>query len=457
MKIVEKLRQRVEALLTAPGEELGRWAKFLRFQVQLWRFCFRRLRENNAQAMSSALSFRTVFAMVPVFVLIGLALKTGGALQETKQKLREFIVTQAFSHIAQYQGAATEPSSTSPAAESAAENLANRIDQVVSQAEQKLTLGTIGPVGVLLLIWSAVTLLTAMERSLNRIFGAPRSRSLWRRLMLYWFAVTLGPLALAVAIYLAGRAAGAVVQMPGVSWLLAGVAWAGPVLIGILFVAALYKLMPNTKVGFKAAVGGAVVAVLLWLVAKWAFGLYVASLVGKPTLYGALGLLPLFLIWLNFSWLIFLFGAQLAYTAVNLRSFQSAELAEKILLGPWELLGAAVAVAQPYRKGLGPVAFERIAEQLNLPGEAVQRLVDRLAAEGVLCPVESEEEAYVLGRPAEKILVTEFLGAGGLPGRAPAAGQHPPVAQALSKVRSRTKEALGRMTLADLIADEKED
>ena len=452
MKVIGRLKRRVEALLTAPGEELGRWARLVRFQIQLWRFCARRLRENNALAMSSALSFRTVFAMVPVFVLIGLAMKTGGALEETKREIRQFIVERGFSHIVQSDPSA-EPapdSTTQPEVTS----LADKIELMIVEAENKLTFGTVGPVGVVLLIWSALTLLTTMERSLNRIFGAPRSRSLVRRLLLYWSAVTLAPLVLAAAALLGGRAAKAFQGVSSFSWMVRGVAWAGPVLIGILLLAALYKMMPNTKVSFRSALGGALVAVPLWLLAKWGFSQYVASLVGRPTLYGALGLLPLFLLWLNFSWLIFLFGAQLAHTAANLTRMQSAELADKIVLGPWELLAAAVAVAQPYRAGRGPVAFEQVAGKLDLPGESVHRLIDRLTAAGVICPVESDTgEAYLLARPAEQVPVLEFLGAGGLPGEAARAEHDVSVAQALARLQGRTRQALGTVTLADLLAE----
>lgn len=454
MKAMDKLRGRVERLLAAPGEKLGRWARFLRFQIDLWRFCARRLRANNAMAMSSALSFRTVFALVPVLVLVGLALKTGGALGQAKHRVREFIVERAFSHIVQSGPASTQPASGA-ASQPGAVNLADKIEDTITQAEKKLTFGTVGPVGVVVLIWSALTLLTTIERSLNRVFDAPRSRSLGRRLLLYWSAVTLGPIALATAIYLGGKLAEAFASAPGVSWLFGAAGWAGPVLIGILLLAALYKLMPNTHVSFRSAVGGAVVAVPVWLLAKWAFGLYVASLVGRPTVYGALGLLPLFLFWLNLSWLIFLFGAQLAHTAASLSRMQSAELAEGIMLGPWELLAAAVAVAQAYRNALGPTSFRDVREKLNLPSEAVRRILDRLAEEGVICPVDAHPgRAYVLARPAEKIPVLEFLGAGGRRGEPPWQAYHDSVAQALKKLGGLTQDALGTVTLADLIAEE---
>jgi hypothetical protein len=55
-----RIRQTIEETLTHPGEQIDRWARLLRTQLALWRFCARRLSENNLAAMSAALSFRTL-------------------------------------------------------------------------------------------------------------------------------------------------------------------------------------------------------------------------------------------------------------------------------------------------------------------------------------------------------------------------------------------------------------
>ncbi len=65
MKSIRELTEQLEQALLYPRQEFGRCTRFLFFQIELWRFCFRRLRENNVMAMSSALSFRTIFAMIP--------------------------------------------------------------------------------------------------------------------------------------------------------------------------------------------------------------------------------------------------------------------------------------------------------------------------------------------------------------------------------------------------------
>ena len=97
----------------------------------------------------------------------------------------------------------------------------------------------------------------------------------------------------------------------GLSWILTqGMIWLGGPVAGILILAAVYKFMPNTFVKYKYALIGALAAVPVWLLGKWGFGLYV-KYAGTTSIYGAIGLLPIFTIWLKLSCLIFLFGAEL--------------------------------------------------------------------------------------------------------------------------------------------------
>ena len=451
-----RIRERIERALTTPGEELGRWARFGRFQIGLWRFCARRLRENNVVAMSAALSYRTIFAMIPVLVLAFLVLKSVGALEDSKRSLRSFLDASGFTQIIalrEDESVSTQPSETTSTQPAEVINVADKIEEVVMQVEGKLTFERIGPIGGALLIWTALTLLTTVERSLNRIFGAPRSRSLTRRILLYWSALTLGPLALTAATYLGRDVVNTFHDAPGLSWLLVGLGWTGPIIVGVLMLAALYTLVPNTSVRFRSALGGAVVAVPLWLVAKWGFAQYVQHLVVTGNLYGVLGALPLFLLWLNVSWMIFLFGAQLAHTAANLTEMRLAEGAEKFVLGPSDVLAVSLAVAQPYRAGKGLVTFDQIAARLRLPGEAVQWLIDELSAAGMICTADDQHTSgYVLVRPPEKTAVLDILHVGDPRDRPDELNCYDgDIAAAIAQVQCQAHMPLETLTLADVL------
>ncbi len=459
MKTTERFKNRIVGLLTTPGEELGRWARFVRFQIQLWRFCARRLHDNNSLAMSSALSFRTLFALIPALVLALLVMNSFQVLGDPQQQMRNIFDWTGISQISTRQAppepttapaGQTQPASASVPFEPGENKLDEWITETVTSVESKLTLGRLGPAGTLVLIWTALTLLTTMERSLNRIFGARRNRSIARRLGLYWSALTLGPVMLAAGIYLSKSFTQAYGGVPVISHILAAIGWAGPILVGVVLVAGLYKLMPNTRVSFRAALGGAILVVPLWMLAKWGFALYVRHL--TASIYGALGLIPLFLFWVNTSWLIFLFGAEVAHTAVSLSMLQAEELAAKTSLGPTDLLAAAVAVAKPFRQGKGPTPFVAVAAELNLPDESVARLLDRLVAGGVLVPAGiGDKEAFAPARPTDSIPVATIMEISGPLAQPVAAERYGPnTAQIVARASDRASKAMANWTLADL-------
>ncbi|MCP4710170.1 MAG: YihY family inner membrane protein [Planctomycetes bacterium] len=467
MVLWDTLKNRTESLLMTPGQEMGRWARFVRFQIQLWKFCMRRLRQNNAMAMSSALSFRTIFTLIPTLVLAILVMKTLGYQQEAKANLLKLLETSGIAQISLTQDSSVEPDTqieqqTPPAQQTQPElqqgssidqiNAADYIIELVDRVENKLTIGRVGPVGIALFIWTAITLLTTIERSLNRIYGARFSRGIVRRMMLYWSVITLMPILMTAATYLFNLAAGFFAETPVLSWILKITDWAGTLIVGMLLLAAVYKMMPNTKILYRAAFGGAVSALPLWLIARWAFALYINKVAGS-SLYGILGLLPLFLMWLNLSWLIFLFGAELSNTATGLSRMQSEELADKTILGPSELMATTIAVAQDFTTGKGPAFFDSIADRLNLPNISVQRLLDRLQLKNVICPIESEKNAgYVLTRPPDQIEVLDILDIGDTNNKtASKAAYDPQIADKVNRINQQAQATLGNMTLSDII------
>jgi membrane protein len=459
-------------MIVSPGQELGRGARFVQFQLRLWYFCARRLRQNNAMAISAALSFHTIFAMVPTIALAVVVMKPFGGLDSGKGRLREML-DQAGLGLIRLTGApgedgasSTRPAGTQPAAGDPAPThggdggqpvatATDKVMEVVDLLQSKLTFGRLGPIGLVLLIWAALTLMTTMERALNRVFEAPSSRGMGRRTLLYWAVLTLLPVAFYLVEVLSHALAGFFQHAGGwLAWFFLLLGWAQPVVVGVLLLAAVYVLLPNTKVSPRAALGGAVVAFPAWLVARWAFSLYLTKVVGANPLYGSLGLVPLFLMWLNISWLLLLFGAELAHTAANVGKLSLAEQqAERPLLGPWELLAAAVAVAERFAGGAGASPVSQVAGRLNVSPGAAGALLDRLAERHILCRVDRPDEpAYVPARSLDTIDVADFLSFAESPDlpSADVPGQGD-LAAVIAKVRATAGESLAGVSLMDLV------
>jgi len=470
VKRLDELRHRIHRLLTTPLTELGSWARLARGQIALWRFCLRRLRENNVMAMSSALSFRTIFALVPTIVLALLVLRWGGQLDESKRWLHDFLERSGLTQITYRTDADpmegdAEPASEPPSPPDGADNglpgtppytvpdqisVAQKIEEIVDDVEKQLTGGRVAPLGIILLVWTALTLLTTMERCLNRIFDAPRPRSLARRILIYWSVVTLGPLIIVVAAQAGGSLVDSVRNLPVLSWTLGPIGWVTPFVVGILFLASLYTLMPNARVPWRRALEGALLAVPMWGAARWAFALYVSH-VGSQSLYGALGLIPLFLMWLNLSWWIFLFGAEVAHAAANVERLLHNDHDSDRPLTPWHDLAVVLAVARTQATRGSPARPAQVAEALAMPEDRVEGILRRLADTGIL--LRTDDARCALAMPPDHLPVTRVLNVHSANAPFPSDATDGAVARAVAEVRRRSETALDPLTVADLVAD----
>ena len=395
MNFAAKLKHRIYLFLDRPGA--GRPAKILRRQIDLWTLCLRQLQSNNVLSMSSGLSFRTMFAMIPTLVLALVVLRAAHVFGDPHEQVRRLLDAAGLPHIVVAAPEATsEPKTASaPSSEPASApaehpsrqreiDLAGMIYHMVERIDQQMTVGKIGPVGILVLAWTAITLMMTLEESVNRVFYVRRKRAFWRRVLLYWSGLTLLPLLLAVGTYSLTLFEAPLRALPGVGWAIGAAGWI--IWTGVTFVglALLYKLLPNTQVGFSYAIRGAAVAVPLWLLTHWGLSIYIARFVGKGNLYGALGLLPLFLMWLNILWWVFLLGAATTYVTANQRSLQSMNLASSVMLGPLDLVGMMLMVQRAFELGKGPVKLWPLSKAIALPQHSVEIMLARLVRSKLL-------------------------------------------------------------------------
>ena len=457
MGIIGRFRQRITRLFKAPREELVGWRRFVQTQMRMWWLCVRQLRRNNALAMSAALSFRSMFAMVPMIVLAFRMLKGMGFDDECRDLLDGAMRTMGLDRISYIVG------EQAPAVEGVREGVGDphpaeriSVSEVITSVTNGIegnTLGAIGPVGVALLVWTALTLLMTLERSLNRIFEAARPRPFGRRVLLYWSSLTLAPLLVLLTRFLASEATEAVSGIPAVGPLIGSISSVSAFVVGVVVLAFVYQLMPNTPVTFRSAITGAVVAFPLWLIARWGFMLYLTRVAGN-SFYGSLGLLPLFLMWLNTSWWIFLFGAQAAYSAANLRRLTLTLEQKRDMISSWDLLAAVVAVVRLNGETKQPVNEDAVAESLGLPSEGTALLLDRLLVAGLLARTTDGDEDdgfYLPATPPDQLQAADVLRIDcAYSGRSRRAVD-PQVRSAIGSVLSKTEAGIENLTIADII------
>ena len=170
---------------------------------------------------------------------------------------------------------------------------------------------TLSAVGIVALAATAVLLLGTIEADMNAIFRVSRPRPLAPRLLVFWALLTLGPLLLGASfslttyIFAATRWMG--LDSSGGLFALLGTIL--PTLMIVLLLAVFYIIIPNRPVSFSAGLIGGLIAGIAFTVLRKLFGWYVISFPTYQNIYGAMSVIPIFLVWMYLSWLIVLVGA----------------------------------------------------------------------------------------------------------------------------------------------------
>ena len=370
---------KLNEILSTPTAQLGKAGRFVVFQIKLWTHCARLLRKNNSGRQAAALSYHTIFGIVPLATVMLLIFQSFPAYSDVGEKIKSFIYDQAHLSNIQY------PNPSNP---DQTVKLTEHLDKVVANFFTKAGQGTITFISVVIVIWVALSLLSTIERAFNNIWHVTRGRTFLHRMINYWALLTLGPLLLGFGIYITTRYA-AVGQIQKTVLAHIGPAVLSYIIATVAFFL-LYFVLPNTKVQARAAIWGAILAALVWSIAKWGFGQYVTEFIPYSKLYGILGLIPLGVLWIYITWLIVLFGLQLTFTTQHLKTLDAAEIAaakkteEYFIANDFTVINIVREIAAAFEANNAPVSAEVICSKLNLPAEFGDKILDHLVAGGII-------------------------------------------------------------------------
>jgi membrane protein len=247
-----------------------------------------RFREDRLGLSASSLTFTTTIALVPFFT-VALALFTAFPMfSKLQANLQQWLVQ-------------------SLVPDAIARQVLGYLTQFAGKASR------LGGLGLAALVASALALVLTIDRTLNGIWRVRRPRPLGQKVLIYWAAITLGPLLLAASLattsYVVSASRGLVRELPGmVAFLIDAVEFA--VLAAAL--TGLYKYVPNTPVRRSHAIAGGVAAAVGIEVAKRLLAWYIAKVPTYSAVYGAFATVPILLVWIYIAWSIVLLGAVIA-------------------------------------------------------------------------------------------------------------------------------------------------
>ncbi len=373
--------------------------------VHFWLHVGRNFLGNRCPARASALAYTTLLALVPILAVV--VSVSAGLLKKEGQKPIDELLDKLVQNVAPQLNLVQKVTDEEEAAISR-QMVVQRIKGYIDNVQS----GTLGVTAVIALIFVAISLLSTIEATFNDIWGVARGRNWITRVVQYWAAITLGPIFIVTAFALAAGPHFETTQ----KWLelLHLKTFASTLLPFIVLSAAFtlfYRLMPNTKVRWPAALAGGIVGGSLWQLNNIFNVIYVSRVVSYSKIYGSLGIIPVFLIGLYFSWLILLLGAQVAYAYQNREAYLQAKQAERVNQRGREFIALRVmtAVAVQFQRGAKAPSRLDLASAIGVPSQLLCQVLAALVQSKLLVEVAGEETAYAPARPLSKITAHDIL------------------------------------------------
>jgi membrane protein len=388
--------------------------------------------EINLRAMG--LVYTTLLSLIPLLAFSFAILKLFGGHRDLQPIVYEFF---------------------RPVGDAAATELTNRVIQFANRVSS----GVVGSVGLALLAWTLVGTIKKVEDSFNFVWHVDQPRSFARRVAEYTTLLITGPVLLVVFIGLSHAALGSapvqeVVRLPLLQRLRGTGIAVAPYVMVTAFFTALYMMIPNTRVHWRAALTGALAGGILWAAVGKMFTAFVVYSTRLTIVYAGFAFVVAALLWTYFGWLILLAGAQLSFYVQNPTYL-------RLGLQPLRLSGVELeqlALKLMYFVGRSHVAggrrwtVNRLANELGLPGIAVAQMATTFERAGLL--LVTDEDELIPARDIGGIGVYEILDiarsqkSGHV---APRSLPIPPVDRVLASVEEARRNRCGDLTLRDLV------
>jgi membrane protein len=331
---------------------------------------------------AAALSFQTALGLVPL-IAIGLAVLRGTGGFEVESALVNYISQQVL------------PISR------------EEISAHLMEWSRNVGIGSSGVFGVIAVVVLGFLTASTVESIWNDIWRAERSRSIGQRFVVFYALITIVPALMGVSLF-------HLAQVGLTEGFVGALGALGATWLGLTFA---NKLLPVTRVQWKTAAIGGLVSAILFEAAKHLFRLYVARIAFTKYagIYGTLGLLPIVLLWIYYTWVVILFGAEVAYAMQHLPELElydrRARRLEHEVIDKVNGLVAArfmCSIVEGWRNGEPPTR-EMLSRKFHVAPEAAERIVRRLYERKLIVELDGDPPAFVPGRPPKNITLADVM------------------------------------------------
>ena len=367
------------------------WTHALGFHVlRVFYVMLRDLRDGQLTLRAMGLVYTTLLSAVPLLALALSVLKGFGVHNEFAPILRDFL---------------------SPMGDQG-----NEIADKILGFVENTRVGILSSVGVVLLLYTVLSVMQKIEDALNHIWHVREKRSFSRRFSDYLSVLLVGPVLIVASTGLSGAAmnngiVGYLAQIEPLGMLIRFAVILVPLAMAIAAFTMIYIFIPNTKVQLPAALVGGCVAAILWKIAGWFFAVFVVSSGKYEAVYSAFASLIVFMLWLYTSWLILMIGASIAFyhqhpeflAMQRERARLSGRVKEKLAL----LIMHRLAV-NAYTDGRASKLGE-LTQATGVASDLAGIVIESLKQSGFIVRTADRADAYLPGKPLDTTTILDVI------------------------------------------------
>jgi membrane protein len=365
---------------------------FLLRQLRIILLATRGFRENRIQLRASALTYYSMLSIVPVAAMVFGIAKGFGFDQRLENELHKM------------------------AAEK--EELAEVLEYVINFANsmlENINSGLITGVGMVLLLWSVMKVLGNIENSFNAIWQIHKPRAFIRKFSDYLSMMLIAPilffLSSTITVYLGNAVSGDGIMSDQLNSVLQFLVQLIPYGLIFMLFTIIYVVMPNTKVNFKYGLYAGVIAGIIFQITQSVYFHFQSEAVRAGEIYGAFVTLPLFLIWLQISWLIVLLGAEISFAYQNIEKYEFEHEALHISSYNRRMLTFLVmhTIIKLFQQGSKPFTTPQISHELGIPIRLVRDIIYDLSKANLVIEAATDspkESAFVPAMDINQITVS---------------------------------------------------
>ena len=392
---IRKIKEINDAIWHTPLSELSRRKSILIRQLRIIVLAARGFSNDKVQIRASALTFYSVLSIVPVAAIVFAISKGFGLEQNLTQMLTKNLSTQ--------------------------QEVLQWVLPIAKNALKATNGGYIAGVGVIVLFWSVMSLLNHIESSFNHIWEILVPRAWYRKFTDYLTIMLIAPVLLilssSVTLFINTKFADFMDKAPILDLFKPVIAFlikASPYFLVWLILTLLFIVMPNTKVKFKSAfvagiVSGTILQFLQWFYIDLQFGISKLSM-----LYGSFAAIPLFIVWLQMSWIVVLLGAELAFANQNVSRYEYES--EALNISHYQKRAITLMIMRMIIKnfvnGEPPVSSETLSVTLKIPVRLVRDIMQDLNNAGLVSIViknDSKERHFQPGMDVNSLTVSYVI------------------------------------------------